>query len=158
LTKTELDICVDTVAGARAALAGGADRVELCSSLSEGGLTPSHGSMRAAARLDIACYAMIRPRSGLFHFSADEVTIMLADVDTARKAGLAGVVPGVQASDGGLDAENVAALVREAGVTEVHAACLSPADGARAFSDFNPPGGRLVTDSLKVWAMVEALA
>ena len=71
----------------------------------------------------------------------------------SRADGRISVMPGC-----GLDAENVAALVRETGVTEVHAACLSPAEGPRAFSDFDPPGGRFMTDALKVRAMVEALA
>ena len=68
---------------------GGAARIELCSSLSEGGLTPSAGLMRAAARLPVPSYAMIRPRSGLFHFSEAEALIMLDDIHAAREAGLA---------------------------------------------------------------------
>ena len=81
---TALEVCVDTLEGAKAAQAGGAQRVELCAALSEGGLTPSAGLMQAAAQLDIPCYAMIRPRSGLFHFSPREVEIMLADIAQAR--------------------------------------------------------------------------
>lgn len=98
-----LEVCVDTIAGALAAVRGGAGRIELCASLSEGGLTPSSGLMRAAAALPVPCYAMIRPRSGLFHFSEIETEIMLADIAAARQAGLAGVVLGAQAADGGLD-------------------------------------------------------
>jgi copper homeostasis protein len=64
-----LEVCVDTIEGAWAAVRGGAGRIELCSSLSEGGLTPSAGLMRAAAQLPVPVYAMIRPRAGLFHFS-----------------------------------------------------------------------------------------
>ena len=71
----------------------------------------------------------------------------------ARADGRIGVMPGC-----GLTAENVAGLVRETGVGEVHAACLSPAEEPPAFSDFDPPGGRLVTDAGKIRAMVEALA
>lgn len=108
-----LEVCVDTLAGIRAAMAGGAARVELCAALSEGGLTPSVGLMRAAAALDIPCHAMIRPRSGLFHFSADEVEIMLADVGAAGQAGLAGVVLGVQSAEGGL-CRDVLARLRDA--------------------------------------------
>ena len=78
-----LEVCVDTITGARSAMRGSAGRVELCSALSEGGLTPSSGLMQAAAALDIPCYAMIRPRSGLFRFSPDEVEIMLADIRAA---------------------------------------------------------------------------
>ncbi|MEO0637378.1 MAG: copper homeostasis protein CutC [Pseudomonadota bacterium] len=110
-----LEICVDTIEGAEAALAGGADRVELCSSLSEGGLTPSAGLMHAAAALPIPCYAMICPRCGLFDFCDAETNIMLRDVTEAREAGLAGVVLGVQRADGALHEAVLAKLIQEAG-------------------------------------------
>lgn len=110
-----LEVCVDTIDGARAAERGGADRIELCSSLSEGGLTPTAGLMRAAAMLPVPCYAMIRPRSGLFHFSDVEVDIMLADIAVARDAGLAGVVLGAQQDDGGLNLPVLSRLVGAAG-------------------------------------------
>ena len=98
-----LEVCVDTLEGALTAKAGGAARVELCSSLSEGGLTPSAGLMRAAKHSGIPCFAMIRPRSGLFRFSAGEEAIMLEDILVAREAGLPGVVLGAQDETGGLD-------------------------------------------------------
>ena len=231
-----LEICVDTLSGVETARRGGAQRVELCSSLSEGGLTPSWGLMRAAAHLPIPCYAMIRPRAGLFAFSEAEIAFMIDDVTAARQAGLAGVVLGVQNATGdldrpslqrlidaagpmgttrhrvidvvpdplralgtamelgfdrvltsggapfapegqtlisnmvemaqgrisimpgcGLDASNVAGLVRATGVLEVHAACHLPAPGDRAFSDFDPPGGRFETSEHEVREMVQAL-
>lgn len=110
-----LEVCVDTLDGALAAVRGGAGRIELCSALSEGGLTPSVGLMRAAAQLPVPCYAMIRPRSGLFYFSPAEETIMCADIDAAGVAGLAGVVLGAQRADGGLDGELLARLAERAG-------------------------------------------
>lgn len=109
-----LEVCVDTLAGAEAAVRGGAGRIELCSSLSEGGLTPSVGLMRAAAKLPVPVHAMIRPRSGLFHFADADTDIMLADIRAAREAGLAGVVLGVQTPDGELDVALLARLVAEA--------------------------------------------
>ena len=109
-----LEVCVDTIAGAHAAMRGGAGRVELCSALSEGGLTPSTGLMQAAAALDIPCYAMIRPRSGLFHFSPEEIDIMRADIRAARDAGLAGVVLGVQDETGALNMPVMRQLMTEA--------------------------------------------
>ena len=109
-----LEVCVDTLAGAEAAVRGGAGRIELCSSLSEGGLTPSAGLMRTAAALPVPVHAMIRPRSGLFHFTDAEAGIMLDDIRAAREAGLAGVVLGVQGPDGGLDVALLARLVTEA--------------------------------------------
>jgi len=110
-----LEVCVDTMDGANAALKGGASRIELCSSLSEGGLTPSAGFMRLAATLPIPCYAMIRPRCGLFQYTPNEVEIMVSDIAVARNAGLAGVVLGAQSSHGSLDEEILRRLVREAG-------------------------------------------
>ncbi|MEL6521308.1 MAG: copper homeostasis protein CutC [Pseudomonadota bacterium] len=110
-----LEICVDTYQGALNAIEGGADRIELCSSLSEGGLTPSAGLMQAAARLTVPCYAMIRPRSGLFQFSDSEIDIMLKDIATAREAGLAGVVLGLQDKVGALHVPLLGKLVEAAG-------------------------------------------
>jgi copper homeostasis protein len=110
-----LEVCVDTIQGAEAAVRGGAGRIELCSSLSEGGLTPSAGLMRAAAALPVPVYAMIRPRGGLFHFTPADEAIMLADIAAAREAGLAGVVLGAQGPDGGLDVAMLARLSQAAG-------------------------------------------
>jgi len=103
--QTVLEVCVDNVAGLEAALAGGADRVELCAALDCGGLTPSHGLMRAAAQAPIPVYAMIRPRSGSFVFSGEEAAVMAADIAAAREARLAGVVLGACLPDGQLDCE-----------------------------------------------------
>ena len=110
-----LEVCVDTLASAEAALRGGAGRVELCAALSEGGLTPTAGLMRAAAALPVPCYAMIRPRSGLFHFSDMEAEIMLADIAAAKTAGLAGVVLGAQSADGSLEVQLLERLITAAG-------------------------------------------
>jgi len=110
-----LEICVDTIAGAQAAVRGGAGRIELCSALSEGGLTPSAGLMRAAAALPVPVYAMIRPRAGLFRFSPEDEAVMRADIAAARDAGLAGVVLGVQGPDGGLDTAMLGRLSDAAG-------------------------------------------
>jgi len=111
----KLEVCVDTYQGASHAVDGGADRIELCSSLSEGGLTPSVGLMQAAAELPMPCYAMIRPCSGLFHFSETDIAIMLADIRAVREAGLAGVVLGVQKADGTLNVPVLDRLVTAAG-------------------------------------------
>ncbi len=61
-----LEICVDDVAGLEAAIVGGADRIELCSALGSGGLTPSRGFMTIAANVPIPVHALIRPRAGGF--------------------------------------------------------------------------------------------
>lgn len=98
-----LEICVDDLAGLEAAVEGGADRVELCSALALGGLTPSLGLMEVAGTFDIPCNAMIRPRAGDFVYSEEEVDVMLADIEAARGAGIAGVVLGASLPDGRLD-------------------------------------------------------
>jgi copper homeostasis protein len=98
-----LEICVADAASLEAAIEGGADRIELCSALELGGLTPSPGLMRLAAQAPIPVYAMIRPRAGDFVFSAREGEIMLADIEAVGGAGLAGVVLGASLPDGRLD-------------------------------------------------------
>lgn len=98
-----LEIAVDSLEGARTAIAAGADRLELCAALAEGGTTPSAGFMHAAARLKVPVFAMIRPRGGDFVYSGAEVDIMKHDIAQAREAGLAGVVLGALTPDDRLD-------------------------------------------------------
>jgi len=109
-----LEVCVDEVAGLEAAVEGGADRVELCSALALGGLTPSLGLMEIAGTFDIACNAMIRPRAGDFVYSDEEIDVMLADIEAARNAGLAGIVLGASLPDGRLDRLVLQTLVKAA--------------------------------------------
>lgn len=109
-----LEVCIDDLAGLEAAVAGGADRVELCSALALGGLTPSVGLMEIAATFDIPCHAMIRPRAGGFVYSEEEIDVMLADIDAARRSGLAGVVFGASLSDGRLDGPVLSTLAKAA--------------------------------------------
>lgn len=104
MTNTPLlEVCVADAESLAAAIAGGADRIELCSALELGGLTPAPGLMRLAAKAPIPVYAMVRPRSGDFIFSSDELDIMRADISAIRSAGLAGAVIGASRRDGTLD-------------------------------------------------------
>ncbi|AEQ50312.1 copper homeostasis protein CutC [Pelagibacterium halotolerans] len=124
-----LEICVDDAAGLAAAIAGGADRIELCSALALGGLTPTPGLMALAAKAPIPVYAMIRPRPGDFVFSPDDVATMETDIDTARSAGLAGVVLGATRPDGSLDIATLEGLTARAaglGLTLHRAFDLAP--------------------------------
>ena len=114
-----LEVVTDTVAGIAAAVAGGADRIELVSALGTGGVTPSLGLMQAAATCGIAVRAMIRPRAGDFTYSSAEIDLMRRDIDAARAAGLAGVVVGANHASGPLDASVLQALVRHADGLEV---------------------------------------
>lgn len=102
--KPLLEVCVDDAHGLFQAIEGGADRIELCSCLGSGGLTPSRGLMQLAARQPIPVHALIRPRIGAFRYGADDLNVMLADIEAAREAGLAGVVIGASEADGRLDA------------------------------------------------------
>lgn len=110
-----LEVCVEDAAGLAAALRGGAGRIELCSALALGGLTPSPGLMAEAARAPVPVMAMIRPRAGGFLWSAEDLRQMKADIAAARSAGLAGVVLGASRPDGRLDEWMLATLLAEAG-------------------------------------------
>ncbi len=109
-----LEVCVDDPQGLAAAVAGGADRVELCAALGLGGLTPSFGLMQLAAETGLPCYPLIRPRSGDFVFTPAEVEVMRADIRATRAAGLTGVVIGASHPDGRLNHTVLEQLLAEA--------------------------------------------
>ncbi|MBX5136919.1 copper homeostasis protein CutC [Rhizobium lentis] len=98
-----LEVCVDSAAGLAAAIEGGAGRIELCSALELGGLTPLPSLMRIAARAPVPIYAMIRPHAGPFIFDGLDEQAMMLDIEAVRAAGLAGVVIGANRPDGTLD-------------------------------------------------------
>jgi copper homeostasis protein len=108
-----LELCVDSVASALTAEAGGADRIELCAALSEGGLTPSLGLLRnVRSKLNVPVHVMIRPRTGDFIYSDDDFAIMQEDIALAAQSGADGVVFGLLTSDGEIDIERTSDLVR----------------------------------------------
>ena len=99
-----LEICCGSLDDAIEAEAGGADRVELCSNLFFGGLTPSIGSIsEAVRRLKIPVIAMIRQRGGGFCYTEPEFAAMIADAEAAMAAGVAGLVFGILTPDGAID-------------------------------------------------------
>lgn len=108
------EVVTDNAAGIRAAVAGGADRIELVSALAVGGTTPSPGLIRLAARCGLPVRAMIRPRPGDFCYDGDELDIMRHDIEAVRSAGLAGVVFGANLPSGELDLEALGRLYAHA--------------------------------------------
>lgn len=111
----QIEICVDSPESALAAQEGGADRVELCDNLFEGGTTPSFGAIRTARRLlGIKLHVIIRPRGGDFLYTDIEFETMKADIETAKLLGVDGVVIGLLTSDGQIDAVRTAELVQMA--------------------------------------------
>ncbi len=115
MTRILLEVCIDDPEGLRAAQTGGADRLELCSALGLGGLTPSPALVAMAARDGIAALAMIRPRAGDFVWTPAEITAMESEIALLRAAGARGVVIGANHADGRLDGSVLARLVRAAG-------------------------------------------
>jgi copper homeostasis protein len=114
--RITLEVCIESVADARAATAGGADRLELCAALDLDGLTPSLGlyqEVREATHLPIV--VMIRPRPGDFGYSADELRVMLRDLDAFRPLRPDGFVFGALRADGQIDTATCNELRARAG-------------------------------------------
>ena len=106
-----LEVAISSPEGSRAALAGGADRVELCVGLELGGLTPSQALIEAVAAESLPAHVLIRCRPGDFVFDEDEVKLMEREVRTALLSGAAGVVIGALDESGSIDESAVARLV-----------------------------------------------
>jgi copper homeostasis protein len=109
-----IEICTDSVDGVLAAVEAGADRVELCAALIEGGITPSIGMVHqavvaAAGRLKV--HVIIRPRGGDFLYDRAEIAAMAADIEAVAAAGAEGVVIGVLTPEGDVDAERCRTLL-----------------------------------------------
>jgi copper homeostasis protein len=107
-----IEVCVDSVESALGAQQGGADRVELCDNLLEGGTTPSAGAIAVTReRLRIGLHVIIRPRGGDFCHSEAELGSMRHDIDVAKRLGADGVVFGLLQPDGSVDVARTRELV-----------------------------------------------
>lgn len=109
-----LEIAVTSPVGAGTALAGGADRVELCSALELGGLTPSQGLVEAAVATGIPVHVLVRCRPGGFVHDRDEVDLMVRELRAVLRSGATGVVVGALRPDRTLDTEALARFVEAA--------------------------------------------
>lgn len=111
-----IEVCVDDLASARNAVAGGADRLELCDNLGDGGTTPSHGTLtHLLDTMTIPVFPIVRPRGGGFVYDADEQRVMLRDMEHIRSLGAVGVVGGALTPTGDVDVGCVARLRDAAG-------------------------------------------
>jgi copper homeostasis protein len=114
------ELCAESLQACLAAGEGGADRIELCSALSEDGLTPSHSFIEAAVeRSGLPVYVLLRPRAGDFVYSDDELSMMGEDLLHARSLGASGFVMGVLRGDSTVDVERTREIVELAAPLEV---------------------------------------
>lgn len=144
-----LEVCAGDLESVANAAAGGADRIELCAALDQGGLTPSAGMIAEALKVPgLRVHVLIRPREGDFVYSQAEVSAMLADIGLCARLGVHGVVVGALTSDGRIDMDVCRRLVAAAGDMDVtfHRAFDRCADAFAALEDVIALGcSRLLT-------------
>jgi copper homeostasis protein len=113
--KYLIEIATSDFATTRSAVEGGADRIELCANLAEGGTTPSYGTIKQCREaFSVSLYPIIRPRGGDFLYTKDEFEIMLQDVKLCKQLGCDGIVIGLLNMDGTIDIARTAALIEDA--------------------------------------------
>jgi copper homeostasis protein len=149
----KLEICVDTVESAIEAQNAGADRVELCDNLLEGGTTPGYGTITSARNnLNIGLNVIIRPRGGDFLYTDLEYDIMRRDIDICGESGVDGIVLGILRSWGTIDLERTARLIELANPMSVtfHRAFDMSSDPVQGLEDVIAAGAtRLLTSGQK---------
>lgn len=145
-----LEICAYSLESCCNAELGGADRIELCGGMGEGGTTPSYGMITMAKeRVSIPLYVMIRPRGGDFVYTDEEIEVMRRDIRMAKEIGVAGVVLGVLLPDGNVDVarnKELVELAKPLGVTFHRAFDLTP-DAEKALEDVIASGAERILTS-----------
>jgi copper homeostasis protein len=115
-----VEACVDAIDAAMEAEWGGADRLELCGELLQGGVTPSHGLIEAVwDQISIPLFVLIRPRTGDFLYTADELDVMERDIRVARSLHVEGIVAGALTTDGEVDVAAMRCILDAARPMEV---------------------------------------
>ena len=151
------EICANSVASCVAAQEGGADRVELCAGIPEGGTTPSYGMIRNARKnIRIGLNVIIRPRGGDFLYTQSELEEMLYDIKVAKELGADGLVFGCLRPDGTVDIEAMKPLMVAAGTTPVtfHRAFDHTSDPFQALEDIIELGcARILTSGCRPTAI-----
>ncbi len=118
--KYTIEIATSDFATTKSAVEGGADRIELCANLDEGGTTPSIGTIKKCrASFNALLFPIIRPRGGDFLYSQEEYEIMFNDIKTCRQIGCDGVVIGLLNRDGTIDVTRTSKLINVAYPMEV---------------------------------------
>ncbi|MFT7639841.1 MAG: copper homeostasis protein [Pirellulaceae bacterium] len=152
-----LEICIDRIESGLAAVAGGANRLEVCSALEIGGLTPSSGLLAECCELpDVSVMAMIRPRGGDFCYSNREAEVMVRDIVAAREIGVDGIVIGALTSALAVDRGVCQRLLDAAGPVDVtfHRAFDLVADPFEALDELQGLGiRRLLTSGQRATAI-----
>jgi copper homeostasis protein len=159
----KIEVCAFSLESCLAAEKGGANRIELCGSMYEGGTTPSAGLIQLAKqKVSIEIHVMIRPRGGDFCYSDDEISVMQADIRIAKELGCEGIVLGILQPNGQVNITQTKALVALAKPMQVtfHRAIDMTPDYSKALEDIIESGcDRILTSGQKNTAMqgIEAI-
>lgn len=152
MSKILLEVACANLQSVKAAVEGGADRIELCAALGAGGLTPSDGFIREALRIStVPVFVMIRPREGDFLYAEDEFEIMLHDLARCRESGVTGVVTGMLTTAGQVNKSQLTRFIEHAGDMQVtfHRAFDLSRDASDSLKDLTESGiHRLLTSGM----------